>query len=61
MLGVYGFCFGDTELPPHIPHKHPPREQENYRINRSLAELGIDESQLTSRLASYIAWCEKTV
>jgi hypothetical protein len=61
MLGVYGFCFGDTELPPHVPHKHPPRERKNYRINRSLAELGVDESQLTSRLASYIAWCEKTV
>ena len=61
MLGVYGFCFGDTVLPPHVPHEHPPRERKNYRINRSLADLGVDESQLKSRLASYIAWCKKTV
>jgi hypothetical protein len=61
MLGVYGFYFSDTELPPHVPHEHPPRERKNYRINRSLADLGVDESQLKSRLASYIAWCKKTV
>ncbi len=61
MLGVYGFYFGDTELPPHVPHKHPPRERKNYRINRSLADLGVDESQLKSRLASYIAWCENSL
>jgi hypothetical protein len=60
MLGVYGFCFGDTELPPHVPHEHPPRERKNYRINRSLADLGVDELQLRSRLASYIAWCKQT-
>ena len=59
MLGVYGFCFGDTVLPPHVPHEHPPRERKNYRINRSLADLGVDESQLKSRLASYIAWGKK--
>ena len=61
MLGVYHFCFGDTELPPHVPLEHPPRERKNYRINRSLADLGVDESQLKSRLASYIAWCKRTV
>jgi hypothetical protein len=60
MLAVYGFCFGDTVLPPHVPHEHPPRERKNYRINRSLADLGVDESQLKSRLASYIAWCKKS-
>ncbi len=61
MLGVYAFCFGDTVLPPHVPLEHPARERKKYRINRSLAELGIDESQLRTRLASYIAWCEKSV
>ena len=61
MLGVYVFCFGDTVLPPHVPHEHPPRERKNYRINRSLADLGVDESQLKSRLTSYIAWCKKTL
>lgn len=60
MLGVYGFCFGDTALPSHVPHAHPPRERKNYRIDRSLAELGIDELQLKSKLASYIAWCKQT-
>jgi len=61
MLGAFGFCFGDTVLPPHVPHEHPPRERKNYRINRSLQDLGVDESQLQSRLASYIKWCQKTL
>lgn len=60
MHGVYGFCFGDTVLPPHVPREHPPRERKNYRINRSLSELGVDESQIKLRLASYIALCKKT-
>lgn len=59
MLGVYKFCFGDTVLPPHVPQEHPPRERKNYRINRSLAELGVDEAQITTILASYIAWCKR--
>jgi hypothetical protein len=58
MLEVYSFCFGDTVLPPHVPLEHPPRERKNYRINRSLADLGINESELKSRLASYIIWCK---
>ena len=59
MLGVYGFCFGDTTLPSHVPREHPPRERKNYRVNRSLSDLCIDESELTTRLASYVAWCKK--
>ena len=58
MLGVYGFSFGDTVLPAHVPLEHPPRERKNYRINRSLADLGVNESELKSRLASYIIWCK---
>ena len=58
MLGVYGFSFGDTVLPAHVPLEHPPRERKNYRINRSLADLGVNESELNSRLASYIIWCK---
>ena len=61
MLGVYGFCFGDTVLLPHVPYEHPPRERKNYRINRSLADLGVNESELKSRLASYIIWCKNKV
>lgn len=60
MMGVYSFCFGDKALPPHVPHEHPPRERKKYRINRSIADLGIDESQLNSRLASYLDWCKKS-
>jgi hypothetical protein len=60
MMGVYSFCFGDKALPPHVPHEHPPRERKKYRINRSIADLGIDESQLNSRLASYLGWCKKS-
>ena len=61
MLEVYGFCFGDTELLPHVPLEHPPRERKNYRINRSLTDLGVNESELNSRLASYIIWCKNKV
>jgi hypothetical protein len=57
MKRVYRCCFGTDELPPHVPRSHAPRERTHYRVNRSLAELGIDEAALSSRLASYVAWC----
>jgi hypothetical protein len=41
-----------------VPTRHAPRERQRYTVNRTLAELGIDEAALRSRLASYIAWCE---
>ncbi len=58
MKKVYKCCCDAEKLPPHIPTRHAPRERRHYSVNRSLAELGIDEAELRSRLASYIAWCQ---
>ena len=58
MKKVYHVCFDMDELPPHVPRSHPPREHKNYSVNRTLAEMGINETELRSRLAAYIAWCE---
>lgn len=57
MRQVYRECLDTAELPPHVPRVHPPRERTNYLLNRSLAQLGIDEAALNARLADYIAWC----
>jgi len=58
MKRVYRACFRENELPPYVPTHHAPRERTNYTVNRSLAELGIDEDVLRAQLASYIAWCQ---
>jgi hypothetical protein len=58
MTRVYRCCLGDPELPPHFPRTHAPRERTKYRVNRSLAEVGIDETAIAARLSSYIAWCK---
>jgi hypothetical protein len=58
MRRVYRCCCDAEALPPHVPTRHAPRERQRYTVNRTLAELGIDEAALRSRLASYIAWCE---
>jgi hypothetical protein len=59
MRKVYHACLDMDELPPHVPKNHAPRERKNYSVNRSLAELGIDEADLRARLASYSAWCQE--
>ncbi|MEL6814514.1 MAG: sulfotransferase, partial [Cyanobacteria bacterium J06598_3] len=58
MEQVYRECFGQNQLPPHVPRSHPPRERKHYTLNRSLAELGINEANLREQLADYIAWCQ---
>lgn len=58
MAQVYKECFDQTELPPHVPRTHPPRNRTNYTVNRSLAELGIDAEALRDELAEYVAWCQ---
>jgi hypothetical protein len=57
MKTIYRECFNTHELPPHIPTSHPPRERQNYTVNRSLEELGISETDLIARLADYRRWC----
>ena len=47
----------DRELPPHVPREHAPRQRTNYSVDRSLAQLGIDEQALKARLADYGRWC----
>lgn len=57
MRKVYRECF-DRELSPHVPRTHAPRVRTNYSIDRSLAELGIDENALKKRLDAYRRWCK---
>jgi hypothetical protein len=57
MQRIYGDCFGDTELPPHVPTVHARRERKNYRVDRSLEELGVDMEACSTRLSSYREWC----
>jgi hypothetical protein len=58
MKKVYSCCFDSDDLPPHVPIIHTERERQNYSINRTLAEVGIDESKMRERLAEYISWCQ---
>lgn len=58
MQSVYHACFDEVQLPPHVPRTHPPRERQHYRVNYSLAELGIDAAALHTELADYVAWCQ---
>jgi len=58
MAEVYRVCCDRDQLPSHIPVEHAPRERKSYTVNRTLEELGIDETELRSRLASYVAWCQ---
>lgn len=58
MHKVYKCCLDANELPPHVPKTHEPRERKNYSVNRTLAELGVDEAELRAQLAPYIAWIE---
>ena len=55
---AYRVCFGEDGLPPHLPREHPPRDRKNYRVNRGLQELDVDEEKIKFQLASYIEWCQ---
>lgn len=57
MTRVYRECLDTETLPAFVPTTHSPRERKNYLLNRSLAEVGIDEAALNERLADYIDWC----
>ena len=58
MKQVYMDCFGSQELPAHIPTTHPPREREQYSVNRTLSELGIDEAKIRNDSREYMDWCQ---
>jgi hypothetical protein len=57
MRRVYRTCCDADALPSHVPTQHAPRERTHYTVNRTLAELGIDQAELRAQLASYVAWC----
>ncbi len=58
MKKVYLECFGDDEVPVHVPKEHPPRERKHYTVNRSLGELDVDQDELKSGLKKYMDWCQ---
>jgi hypothetical protein len=53
-----GLLKSDGDGIPHfnIPSKH---EKKKYTVNRSLVELGVDESKLKGKLAEYYNWMKK--
>lgn len=59
MLEVYRECLDTEELPAHVPRQHPPRKRTEYLLDRSLAQVGVNEAELDARLAPYIAWCRE--
>ena len=56
MQAVYHACL-DRDLSPHVPRVHAARVRSDYSVDRSLAELGVDEAALKERLAAYRRWC----
>ncbi len=60
MSTIYRDCLDTSPLPDHVPRQHPPRDRTNYILNRSLAQVGINEETLNQRLADYITWCRAT-
>jgi hypothetical protein len=57
MRQVHRDCLDSDAVPDHVPKNHPPRERRHYTVNRSLAEIGIDEAELNSRLSRFLEWC----
>lgn len=57
MRRAYGELLDQPALPAHVPRAHPPRKRTDYLLNRSLAQLGIDEAALHREQAEYVAWC----
>lgn len=45
--------------PDHAPAVHPHRKRAGYSVDRSLAELGVDEAALAARLDGYVAWMKR--
>jgi len=62
MLKVFKSCDLMSEkdatcLPEYLPRKHPERKRHGYTVNKSLKDLDIDETEIQTELADYIAWC----
>lgn len=59
MTRIYRECMGDEVLPAYVPREHAERERQRYRVDRGLADLGVDVASLKARLAPYRKWCEE--
>lgn len=60
MRRIYQTCL-DGEPPPEVPRAHTPRRRAGYSIDRSFAELGLDEAALRAALADDEAWRQAQV
>lgn len=58
MAKIYRECLDQEQLPEHVPREHEPRERTNYTVNRTLAQVCVDQAAFEARLAEYIEWCE---
>lgn len=54
MARIYRECL--DRAPPDRPWEHAARRRDAYRLDRTLAQVGIDEAALDARLAEYRAW-----
>ena len=57
---IYKECLGLDSVPPEVSTRHTPKDRNNYSVNRSLKELGVEEEALKKQLANYIQWMEST-
>ena len=57
---IYARCLPDVSSEGCIPTEHAPRERQGYTINRTLAQLNIDEEALLEPLQDYIIWCKSS-
>lgn len=55
MRRIYRSCLG-REPPPEAPREHTKRKRTGYSIDRSFAQLGIDEAWLEAQVADYERW-----
>ena len=60
MATVYRECLDTPELPAFVPRTHPARERTNYRVDRTLAQVGVDGMAFDDSLSAYVAWCRMT-
>jgi hypothetical protein len=56
MAWEQGESLHQPALTAHVPRAHPPRKRTDGFLNRSLAQLGIDQATLHGEQAAYVAW-----
>jgi Sulfotransferase family len=56
MSAIYKEMLGLERVPKYVPITHDRKDRSNYKVNRSLEDLGIDEDVVKRRLANYLEW-----